>query len=130
MSTLLLITLVGVIFAFLATKNTQPVELNVLGNLLMMPLYLVALGTLLIGLLVSSIVHVADSFSNMFTIQNKNSKIKAGEKTVESLEKRIYNLELENAELRGQKGELIQKEKAIEKEHHPSLLSRIRHNLS
>lgn len=123
-------TLVGLIFAFLATQNVQPVQLNVNGFVWEMPLYLVAVGSLLVGLLVSSIVNISDSISAMFTIQGKDSKIKAGEKTVESLEKRIHELEIDNAELKGQKGEIMEREKVIEKEHHPSLVSRIRHNLS
>lgn len=119
MTSLILVTLVGLIFAFLATQNNQLVDLNVNGYMLTIPIYMVALGSLLIGFLISSIVSIIDSISAFFTIHDKDHKIKANEKTVGDLESRIHTLELENAELKGEK-----------REYHPTVADKIKRNLA
>jgi len=127
---LILTTIVGLVFAYLATQNTVRVDLNLSGYVLNIPIYLVALGSLLIGFLISSIVSIIDSISAFFTIHDKDHKIRVGQRTVGQLEDRIQQLEIENAQLKGQKGEQVNSQKAIEKEHHPRLIDRLRHNLS
>lgn len=119
MASLILVTIVGLVFAYLATQNTGRVDLSLSGYVLNIPIYLVALGSLLIGFLISSIFSIIDGISAFFTIQGKDSKIKNTQNTVGQLEERIHNLELENAQLKGEK-----------RAEHPTIGDKIRRNLA
>ncbi len=119
----------GIIFAFLATQNTIGVDVNIARYTFSgVPLYLVALGSLLIGLLISSFVHIFDSLSSLFTIHSKDSQIKATEKDIIELKNMVHNLELENARLRGEKGDILQSEKVLENDHDPNIFRRLQQN--
>lgn len=68
-----------------------------------MPLYLVILGSLLIGFLIAGVVSSVNSMFSAFKIMGKNSTISSSQKEVESLKVKIHDLELENTELKASK---------------------------
>jgi uncharacterized integral membrane protein len=104
MASLIVIVILGLGFAYFASQNTAPIIVNVLGNSFGLPIYLVVLGSLLLGLLVSGIINAFDSLSSMFEIHNRDTKIKQKEQTVEQLSRQVHDLEMENARLNGLTG--------------------------
>src|SRR3989344_4059786 len=101
MSTLILVVITALGFAYLATQNTAVTNLQA-GNFVWtnVPLYLIALGSLLFGLLLSWIINTVDWIISAFTIKNKETRIKSIEQDNFKLQEKLYNLELENANLR------------------------------
>ncbi len=94
--------IIGLVFAYFATQNITavPVKLGFL-SLSSVPLYLVVLASLLLGVVISFIIHLIDAVGAMMTIMGKNTEIKNKTKEVVALEQRIHDLELENARLNG-----------------------------
>lgn len=101
MVTLILLVLFGILAAFFATQNTTHASVTIASYTLAdIPMYLIVLGSLLIGLLLSSIISLVNSISSSFTLHGKDVKIKETKKTVVELTKQIHQLELENAKLK------------------------------
>lgn len=97
---IIIVIVLSLIFAFFATQNTSGVTLRIGATMLVnLPLYLVVLGSLLVGFLISWIFSLIDSLSSKFTIHGKDSTIKQTKKTVVDLTKKVHQLELENAKL-------------------------------
>lgn len=96
-----MLVLAGIGAAFFATQNTTLTSLT-LGNyhLRNIPMYLIVLGSVLIGLLVAAIINLINSLTSSFELLGKDSKIKEGKKLVAELTKKIHQLELENTELK------------------------------
>jgi cell division protein FtsB len=91
------------------------------------PLFIIILGSLLIGLLVSWIFSLVDGAGAAMSLMGKDRKIHAQESQVSQLENRIHDLEIENAQL---KGESTDREVVIEERPRVSWLDRLRHRLS
>ena len=101
MGTLIITVLLGLVLAYFATQNTQSVSVNFAGNILTVPLYILAIVSVLIGLLISGIISMIDSLSSSLALHSKDTKIRQKEQTLEQLSAKIHNLEVENARLRG-----------------------------
>lgn len=85
------------------------------------PLYLIALGSLLVGLFISWILSMIDSITTGFTIHGKNKTINQANRTINDLQHEIDTLQVENERLKTEP----------KTEHTPEPLSqRIRHGLS
>lgn len=65
-----------------------------------MPLYLVILGSLLIGFLIAGVLSSINSMFSAFKIMGKNNTIHSSQKEIEALKEKIHRLELENTELK------------------------------
>lgn len=101
MATLIITILVGLIIAYFATQNTGGTSLHFLNYTLSdIPTYVVVIGALLIGLLLSWLVSLVNDIATGFTIRNKENKIKDYKKENAELTKRIHQLELENTRLK------------------------------
>lgn len=95
MQILILLALSGILAAIFATQNATNVPINLLGySMSNVPLYLVVSGSLLIGLLLSSVISLVTSISTSFRIHGKDAKIKETNKTVADLTKKNRELEL------------------------------------
>lgn len=103
MATLIVTVLMGLMLAYFATFNTQAVSINLANNFLTVPLYMLVIVSVLIGLLISAVINGIDSISSAFALRSRDSQIRQKEKTVEALETKIHELEIENAKLRGSK---------------------------
>ena len=68
-----------------------------------MPLYLVILGSLLVGFLIAGVLSSANSIFSAFKIMGKDTTISNSQKEIDSLKETIHDLELENAKLKGAK---------------------------
>lgn len=95
--------LLGIGFTLFSIQNSAGVTLNAGGYLFPgVPIFLVVLGSLLLGLLIAWFLSAIGWISNSLTMQQKNSKIKEATGTVRSLEARIKDLEIENARLKAE----------------------------
>jgi uncharacterized integral membrane protein len=132
MSILIAAVLFAIAFSFLAIQNNIGVPVNLLGFIWpAVPLYVVALVSLLVGLGVAWVFSLIGWISTSFTMQGKNAHIRRTENTVAQLQDRIHQLEIDNARLRDEKHEI--KEDAREEiadtrhEFRPSIMDRLRH---
>ena len=101
MLTLIILVLFGILTAFFATQNTALVTITLASYTFKgIPLYLIVLASLLLGLVLSSLLSLANSIVSSFTIRGKDVKIKETKQTVTELTKRIHQLELENEHLK------------------------------
>lgn len=114
MLTLIVIVLFGLGFAFLATQNIEVTRFNLLGYVWMLPMYVIVLGALLVGFFISWIVSSISTIGTWFNLHSKDSEIRESRQTVEQLQDKIRELELENAKLLG-RDEVSQKEVVAEK---------------
>lgn len=117
---LIVLVIFGLGMAYFATQNTMPTIVYIANyRLANIPMYLIVIGSLLLGMFISWIVSIADSFSSNLTIHGKDSTIKAADRTIDELQEEKHELEVENARLR-------EKEKA----ERPSLAHRLKHSFS
>lgn len=148
MTALVLMVLLGVVFAYFATQNTLGTNLLVGPyNWANVPLYMIVLGSLLLGMVISWFISIISGIGSALSMRRRDSTIKAREKDLESMQSKLHDLELENARLRGEKQEVIHEEKVHEAEHRDtqdyvrehnyanqsrphSIIDRIRHGLS
>src|SRR3989344_7252365 len=88
--------------AIFATQNTQTVTVKMLQyTYSSVPLYLVVLITLLVGVTFSWLIHVVDIFYSSWEIRNKVNALKHEKKKSIDLTKKLHELEIENADLKG-----------------------------
>ncbi len=101
MISLIFLLIFGAGVAFLSLQNTAPITLTILHfSFKGVPLYYVIIGAMLIGIVLSFLVNIVDSVSHLFILNSKNSKIKAEEKEMIEMTKKIHQLQLENAVLK------------------------------
>jgi uncharacterized integral membrane protein len=97
-----LFTLVlGLVIGYFATQNTTPVALQ-FGDYILaeIPLYVVAVGSMLLGLFIAWIFYFARTVSSALTIYGKDSAMKKAKQTIAELEQRVRELEAEDHQLK------------------------------
>lgn len=106
MIALLITILFGLGFAYFATVNTDRVTINFAQySIPGLPIYIVILGSLLVGITLATIIHAVDSISNHLILRKKENTIKELKKTTAELIKRVHQLELSNQEQEEKKEE-------------------------
>jgi len=101
MDTLILLVLFGIIAGIFAAQNTGHASIIVASYPLKdIPMYLIVLGSLLMGLLLSSVMSLVSYIKSSFMLHGKDVKIRETKRTVGDLTKQIHQLELENAKLK------------------------------
>lgn len=96
--------------AYFASQNTALVALTFATfTSASTPLYVVVIGSLLLGLVIGWVMQLILRFSSTRTIHGKDKELKDLKKTVTDLTKKIHTLELQNAELRGDAEEIDDK---------------------
>ncbi len=98
---LILLVVFGLGVSFFATQNTSSVHI-LFGSYRIneIPLYIIVVGSLLLGVFISWLISLVDSFSSAFTLHGKDSEIKRMSKTIERLHEEMHDLEIENTHLR------------------------------
>jgi len=100
MLALIFAVLVSVVVAYFATQNTASITLHFLSyNWTGIPIYLVVLGSLLVGLLFAWIFHLLNAISSSLNLRGKEHALKEEKKTNLELTKRMHQLELANTKL-------------------------------
>jgi uncharacterized integral membrane protein len=101
MLVLLVAVISGGLIAYFGMQNISPVTIR-LNEYVWddVPLYLVIVGSLLVGLFIAWILYFARSVSSTLTIYGKDRAMKKAKHTVADLERRVQELEAENARLK------------------------------
>lgn len=90
--------------AYFATQNTTTLTLHLSSYTLTgIPIYLVMLGSLLIGLLFAWIFQILNAISSSWAWRNKENALKQEKKSNLELIKQVHQLELENTKLAAKK---------------------------
>lgn len=101
MEILILLVIFGMLAAVFATQNPTTASITLLGySISDVPMYLIVSGSLLLGLLSSSILSIVGSITNSFKLHGKDVKIKESKRTVADLIKTNRELELEIVRLK------------------------------
>ena len=131
MFALIVLVIIGLGMAFFSTQNLTGIPIT-LANYTWtgVPLYLVVIGSLLLGIIVSWLISLVDMFSSMVTIQGKNAALKDALRKIEILKKEKYTLEIENAHLKGNSKVIVKEEKReVDPSFRPSFFHRIKHSV-
>lgn len=101
MLTLIFLLVIGAALVYISKFNFTPVSLN-LGAYVFsdIPLFYVIIGSLIIGLVFSYLIHLVRAISNSFTLRGKNKEIKKDKDEILELTRQIHQLELENEKLK------------------------------
>jgi len=101
MLTLIILLILGSSLVYISKYNFAPVSLNlgvyVFPNI---PLFYVIVGSLVIGLVLSYLLHLVQAISTSFTLRGKNKEIKNDKDEILELTRRVHQLELENEKLK------------------------------
>ncbi len=116
--------------AFFAGQNTLPVSVFLANyHLAGVPLYIVIVGSMLIGFFISWLVSLVDSVFNIFALRGKESALQTSRREIAALKDRIRRLEIENARLKGENNEPIKESRYDEEpKFQPSFFDRLRHS--
>ncbi|HZQ29959.1 MAG TPA: lipopolysaccharide assembly protein LapA domain-containing protein [Patescibacteria group bacterium] len=105
MFALIVLVVFGIGVAYFATQNTQATSITLLSyHVRSVPLYLVVLGSLLLGFVVSWLLSLVGVISSALKIHGRDSTIKDSNKQIAELTKRVHQAELENERLKGESG--------------------------
>lgn len=100
MVTIIFTVLFSVLVAYFTIQNTGHITLHFASYTWSgVPIYLVILGSLLVGLLFAWILHLLTAISSSLTIKGKNDSLKEIKRENIALTKKVHQLELENAKL-------------------------------
>ena len=100
--TLILILVLALGFGYFATQNVQETTIMLAGySFPSVPLYIVIGITLLLGLSFSWILSILNSLSTSMKLRGKEHTIKNANQNINDLNKKINQLEIENANLKG-----------------------------
>lgn len=103
MATLIIVVLAGLAFTYFALQNTVSVTLQLVQYTLPnVPLFAVAAGALLVGLILSWIINLTQNIGNIFMLRGKERTIQDYKKENLELTKEMHHLELENARLKAE----------------------------
>lgn len=130
MSILVLVVIFGVAFAYFATENTLLTNLTIGGLQYDIPLYLVILGSLLLGLVIAWVINTIEWAGSTLSIHDKEHQIKQTQNKIIELQNSLQRLELENARLRTVEKEPETKTQYVEVVRKPNLLDRLRASFS
>ena len=119
MLALLITVIFGMGIGYFATQNITPITIQFADYVLEgVPLYAVILGSLLAGLVMAYLLYLARSASSQVTIYRNDYADKRARQAVADLERRVDQLESQNARLR------VEQSSALEyPNHHPHPIS-------
>ena len=101
MIVLILAIIFEIAIAYFTTQNTTPVTIQFAEYTLeQVPLYLIALKSLMVGLFMASILYFAKSVSTTVKTFGKDHALRRAKRSAADLELRIQELETENAKLK------------------------------
>lgn len=124
MLNLILVILFGIGIAYFAAQNTLSVPIKFLNySYPGVPLYLVALGFLLFGIVISSFINLIDHVATFFSIHGKDTALNNANKKIENLQKENEKLIHENEHLKKESDRAVFAErKTSHTNMHPNLV--------
>ena len=135
MMRLFLVLVFAVLFGYLALQNTTSVPLHA-GNwaLSAVPVYMVAIGALLLGLTLGWVLNLFSWVSTRSLLHSKDQKLRESEKITSHLEAKIQHLEQEIERYKSEKQRILEDRnyayRQAQAEKFRSFWSNLRHRLS
>jgi len=124
---LIIAAVIGTVFALLATQNTLSVPIHIAGyTWASIPLYVVAIISLLVGLVISWLLSIVNWASSSLTMHSKELRAKKAETGMAQLQAKIQALEIKNAELEAK----LHEKDAVHAAEQPNPLHRITHSFT
>lgn len=104
MFSLILLIVFAISFGYFATFNLDsiPIVFGPYYTTPAIPLYIIIGATLLIGLLLAWVISLVRSFSNGLALRQKERELINKEATIHTLTKKVNEIEIENANLKGE----------------------------
>lgn len=118
MLSLIVTIMFALAIAYFAIQNTLGVTLVVANNIFTnVPLFAIVIGSVLLGVLMSSVISGLNTLSTYLTIRSKEHIIHEDAKAIHSLQNKVQQLEVENARLRTDEQEVNNRTIAAEETH-------------
>jgi uncharacterized integral membrane protein len=132
MLSLIVILMFGLAIAYFAIQNTLGVTMVLANNIISnVPLYLIVIGSVLAGVILSWIISGLNAFSVYRKLRGKEKVIQEDRRQIHELQERIMNLEAENTQLRTERDQIFKEahKGETEEEHarHPSFFYNLFH---
>ena len=109
MLTLIVLLVLGLVLGIFAIQNNSSVTLHYGGYVMSgIPLYMVVIGSMLIGVAISWILSLFGMASTAMQLSGKNRTIRQYSDRTNALEEKMHNLEIENERLKGDTHEEVQ----------------------
>ncbi len=105
MLSLILFLIAGSILVYLSQYNLMLVSVH-LGSYVIsdVPLFYVIIGSILLGIVLSYMIHLIHAVSTSMAIHGKERELKKNKEEVLELTKQVHQLELENEKLKSTRG--------------------------
>lgn len=117
--------------AYFAIQNTITVPLVIPGyTFLSIPLFMVILGSMLIGTFISWIISLVNDISSGLEIHGKNTALRQAQRDIETLKQENTNLALENERLKGSNTRPVVEKRREEVVYKPSFFERVRESFT
>ncbi len=133
MIALILLVVFGLGAALFATQNTGVVHITLANYLFSgIPLYVIVIGSMLVGIFISWLISMIDSISSTITIHGKDNALKEAHQTIEKYKKENQALLMENEHLKGEREAdmVIEENRNEAASPQPSFFHRIKHSFS
>jgi hypothetical protein len=116
-----LLIIFGLGVAYFATQNTGNVHI-LLGTYLIsgIPLYILVIGSMLLGVFMSWLISMVNAFSVLFSIHKRDTALKHSEKEIKNLEEKNHELEMELARITGKNPQTPDEEVEEDPDRRPS----------
>src|SRR5581483_6631696 len=122
---LLVALLIGAGVAFFAVQNTHFITLTIANYAIPgVPLYVVVIGALVLGVIISLVLHLIGSFSSLLETRGKDTALANTERENKVLRQQLQTLRIENARLRGERPAAQNREQVHEDRPRYSFLER------
>ena len=120
MIALFLLVLFGLGMAYFSTQNTSLVHMAFGGYVINgIPLYIIVICALLLGIFMSFLISLADSFTNILRFHGKESELKSANKRIDELKRENHDLEMENMKLKNETHTVEHKEEVTQEKPMP-----------
>jgi uncharacterized integral membrane protein len=133
MLSLIVILMFGLAIAYFAIQNTLGVTMVLANNVVSnVPLYLIVIGSVLAGVILSWIISGLNAFSVYRKLRGKEKIIEQDQREISSLQEKVHNLEAENTQLRSEmdnrfKDARVEERHDEERERRPSFFYNLFH---
>ena len=133
MLSLIVTFLFALAVAYFAIQNTYNVPVTVANNVFeSIPLYFVIIASVLTGIILASLISSMDMFSAYMKLRGKDHEILEDEKTINSLQEKVHELEVENTRLKADVDHDVNEPEVVEEtrkseSHRPTFIHRAFH---
>jgi hypothetical protein len=127
---LILTLLIGLGIIFVSRNINSGINLSIgVYKFSNIPLFIITVGTYLLGILLAWIIEVPQSIATAFQIMGLGRTIKSGNNTISQLQNKIKSLEMENTRLQQRNNQSIIVNKQPDGNYKPNIIQNFLHKL-